>query len=33
MTNLLLANRVYGMNIRVMERAVSAYRTALQIGR
>ena len=33
MTNLLLANRVYGMNIRVMERAVSAYRAALQIGR
>ncbi len=33
MTNLLLANRVYGMNIRVMERAVTAYRAALQIGR
>lgn len=33
MTNLLLANRIYGMNVRVMERAITAYRNALQIGR
>lgn len=33
MTNLLLANRVYSMNLSVMSRAVSAYRSALQIGR
>lgn len=33
MTNLLIANRVYSMNLSVMERAVGAYRAALQIGR
>jgi flagellar basal-body rod protein FlgC len=33
MTNLLIANRVYSMNLSVMERAVDAYRAALQIGR
>ncbi len=33
MTNLLLANRVYSMNLSVMDRAVDAYRAALQIGR
>ena len=33
MTNLLIANRVYLMNLSVMERAVGAYRAALQIGR
>ncbi|MGI9607338.1 MAG: flagellar basal body rod protein FlgC [Acidimicrobiales bacterium] len=33
MTNLLIANRVYGMNLAVMDRAVNAYRSALQIGR
>ena len=32
MTNLLLANRVYSMNLSVMDRAVNAYRAALQIG-
>jgi flagellar basal-body rod protein FlgC len=32
MTNLLLANRVYSMNLSVMDRAVDAYRAALQIG-
>ena len=33
MTNLLLANRVYSMNLSVMDRAVASYRAALQIGR
>ena len=33
MTNLLIANRVYSMNLSVMDRAVTAYRAALQIGR
>lgn len=33
MTNLLLANRMYSLNLSVMERAVTAYRAALQIGR
>lgn len=33
MTNLLIANRTYSMNLSVMERAVGAYRAALQIGR
>jgi len=33
MTNLLLANRVYSMNLAVMDRAVNSYRAALQIGR
>ena len=33
MTNLLLANRVYSMNLSVMDRAINSYRAALQIGR
>lgn len=33
MTNLMIANRAYSMNISVMQRAVSSYRSALQIGR
>jgi flagellar basal-body rod protein FlgC len=33
MTNLLIANRVYSMNLSVMDRAITAYRAALQIGR
>lgn len=32
MTNLLLANRVYGMNITVVQTAVDSYRAALRIG-
>lgn len=33
MTNLLIANRVYSMNLSVMQTAVKSYRAALQIGR
>lgn len=33
MTNLLLANRLYGANLSVMQQARDSYQAALQIGR
>ena len=33
MTNLLMANRMYGANLAVMQQARDSYSAALQIGR
>ena len=33
MTNLLMANRMYGANLSVMQQARDSYQAALQIGR